>query len=152
MQFQPTVGRAFVCMKVCVSISVVIVALLTRFSHTTGRMTRKLTRKVLGHSLVCSLDQSHRTLIRSLAHSLTSKLMGKRFSSMNWICQFQAVLTHCGPRVCVCHCACVNACVSAPFRIYRSGRNKRFRKIENNGLWTDQRTDRWIDPLILYFL
>ena len=39
--------------------------------RTLGRMTMKSTRRVLGHLLVCSLVPSHRSLIRSLAHSLT---------------------------------------------------------------------------------
>ena len=82
MQFQPTVGRAFVYACACVSLSVVIAAPLTRFGRAMGKMTMKSTHRVLGYSLV----RSHRTfaffallaslarfpaLIRSLAHPLT---------------------------------------------------------------------------------
>ena len=125
-----------VCMCVCVcarpsvSLSVIIAAPLTRFSHTMGRMTIKSTRSVLGHSLVHSLIHSHPTLIRSfrtvrfacalrcvhffvrsLAHSLAPELMGKGFLSVNRMRHFQAVSTHCAPRVCVCMCVYVCVCV-----------------------------------------
>ena len=47
----------------------------------------KSTRRVLGHLLVHSL-------IRSLAHSPASKLMGKRFMSLRWMRRFHTVSTH----------------------------------------------------------
>ena len=72
------------------------------------------TRSLPGHSLVRSLVHSHRSLIRllrtarfadalrcalsfarSVAHSLTTELMGKRFMFTHWMCRFHAISTHC---------------------------------------------------------
>ena len=76
---------------------------------TIGRITMKLTRGVLGHSLLCSLVRSHRSLIcllrparfaralrcaHSLARLLTPELLGKQFMSMNRMRRFHAVSTH----------------------------------------------------------
>ena len=36
-----------------------------------------------------------RSFVRSLTHSLTRELMGKRFMLMNWMRRFHAVSTHC---------------------------------------------------------
>ena len=84
----------------CVSLSVVIVASLKScVGRTMGRMIIKSTHGVLGHLLLRSIHL-HRTLllfphyllrsrapfrsfVRSLAHSLAPKLMGKRFLFMN---------------------------------------------------------------------
>ena len=69
-----------------------------------GRMNMKSTRRVLSHSPVRSLFRSHRSLIYgplrsfvcSLAHSLASELMEKRFTSLKLMCRFHIISTHSG--------------------------------------------------------
>ena len=57
------------------------------FNSNVGRMTMKSTRRVLAYWAI-------RSPIRSLAHSLTPELKGKRSLSMNSMHQFHIVWTH----------------------------------------------------------
>ena len=89
------------------------VVTVTLDRRTVSRMIKEKTRRVLGHSLISSFVRSQLTLlhllhivtwltrfaalIRSLAHLLAPKLMGKGFLSIKWTRRFHIVLTHCSP-------------------------------------------------------